>query len=78
MKMSAIEEIGPIGVQVGRQAAPGEIAEINNNYKRAKHNLQSATLIFIVIVSMTYVNTIWLQLQKMKILFLTKYFLKLK
>ena len=69
MKMSAIEEIGPIGVQVGRQAAPGEIAEINNNYKRAKHNLQSTTLIFIVIVSMTYVNTIWLQLQKMKILF---------
>ena len=67
MKMSAIEEIGPIGVQVGRQAAPGEIAEINNNYKRAKHNLQSTTLIFIVIVSMTYVNTIWLQLQKMKI-----------
>ena len=65
MKMSAIEEIGPIGVQVGRQAAPGEIAEINNNYKRAKHNLQSATLIFIV--SMTYVNAI--QLQKMKILF---------
>ena len=69
MKMSAIEEIGPIGVQVGRQAAPGEIAEINNNYKRAKHNLQSTTLIFIVIVSMTHVNTIWLQLQKMKILF---------
>ena len=67
MKMSAIEEIGPIGVQVGRQAAPGEIAEINNNYKRAKHNLQSTTLIFIVIVSMTYVNAI--QLQKMKILF---------
>ena len=67
MKMSAIEEIGPIGVQVGRQAAPGEIAEINNNYKRAKHNLQSTTLIFIVIVSMTYVNT--KQLQKMKILF---------
>ena len=67
--MSAIEEIGPIGVQVGRQAAPGEIAEINNNYKRAKHNLQSTTLIFIVIVSMTHVNTIWLQLQKMKILF---------
>ena len=65
MKMLAIEEIGPIGVQVGRQAAPGEIAEINNNYKRAKHNLQSATLIFIV--SMTYVNAI--QLQKMKILF---------
>ena len=69
MKMLAIEEIGPIGVQVGRQAAPGEIAEINNNYKRAKHNLQSTTLIFIVIVSMTYVNTIWLQLQKMKKLF---------
>ena len=69
MKMLAIEEIGPIGVQVGRQAAPGEIAEINNNYKRAKHNLQSTTLIFIVIVSMTHVNTIWLQLQKMKILF---------
>ena len=69
MKMSAIEEIGPIGVQVGRQAAPGEIAEINNNYKRAKHNLQSTTLIFIVIVSMTHVNTVWLQLQKMKILF---------
>ena len=67
--MSAIEEIGPIGVQVGRQAAPGEIAEINNNYKRAKHNLQSTTLIFIVIVSMAYVNAIWLQLQKMKILF---------
>ena len=36
MKMSAIEEIGPIGVQVGRQAAPGEIAEINNNYKEGK------------------------------------------
>ena len=34
--MSAIEEIGPIGVQVGRQAAPGEIAEINNNYKEGK------------------------------------------
>ena len=72
MKMLAIEEIGPIGVQVGRQAAPGEIAEINNNYKRAKHNLQSTTLIFIVIVSMTYVNTI--QLQKMEIIFLQSTF----
>ena len=69
MKMSAIEEIGPIEVQEAGRQASCEIAEINNNYKRAKHNLQSTTLIFIVIVSMTYVNAIWLQLQKMKILF---------
>ena len=73
MKMSAIEEIGPIGVQVGRQAAPGEIAEINNNYKRAKHNLQSTTLIFIVIVSMSTLYN-----AKDENTILTKYFLKLK
>ena len=79
MKMSAIEEIGPIGVQVGRQAAPGEIAEINNNYKRAKHNLQSTTLIFIVIVSMTYVCQHYMvTIAKDENTILTKYFLKLK
>ena len=39
MKMSVIEEIGPIEVQAaGRQATTGEMAEINNNYKTTQHN----------------------------------------
>ena len=77
MKMSAIEEIGPIGVQVGRQAAPGEIAEINNNYKRAKHNLQSHLDLHrhsIYDLCQNYMVTI----PKDENTILTKYFLKLK
>ena len=35
MKMSAIEEIGPIEVQEAGRQASGEIAEINTNYKTA-------------------------------------------
>ena len=39
MKLSVIEEIGPIELQAGsREAATGEKAEINNNYKTAQYN----------------------------------------
>ena len=40
MKMSVIEEIGPIEVQAaaGRQATTGEMAEIISNYKTTQHN----------------------------------------
>ena len=44
MKMSAIEEIGPIEVQEAGRQASGEIAEINNNYKTAHGTIQSNTI----------------------------------
>ena len=78
MKMSAIEEIGPIGVQVGRQAAPGEIAEINNNYKEGKAQFTKHHLDLhrhsIYDLCQHYMVTI----AKDENTILTKYFLKLK